>query len=176
MFPPTPLRSWDPTARLGPACPAKGLPRPPRKHSEPLGSNGPCRGILPLAQPSCPHSYPPLFPTLSYPCVSRAPWSPGGPYLPKTLSLWGEASSHSTEASVHSSPWPRTNSPLGCVRLAFVPHPQNSQGLLLSQLCENWGAMEHMREESVCPCMHKSVVQRLHQQLCVQRLYIYVYV
>lgn len=96
---PTPLRSWDPTARLSPACPAKGLPRPPppRKHLEPLGSDGQCHGTPPLVQPSCPHSYPPLFFTLSCSCASRAPQSPRGPFLAKSPSFGGEARSHLTE-------------------------------------------------------------------------------
>lgn len=160
FLPPTPLRSWSPTARLGPACPAKGLPRPPRKYLEPLGSDGPCHGTPPLVQPSCPHSYPPLFLTSSCSCASRAPRSTGGPFLAKAPNFLGKASSQLTEGNFHligqeqtlivlSSYWPRTNSPLGCVRLAFVPPIPNCQGLLLSKLCENWEAMEQMREESV---------------------------
>lgn len=98
LFPPsTLLRSWGPTARLGPTYPAKGLPRPSRKHSEPSGSDGVCHGSPPLVQPSCPHSYPPLFPTLSYSCASRAVWSPGGPFLVKAPSFGGESSPHLTE-------------------------------------------------------------------------------
>ena len=64
---------------------------------EPLGSDGPCRGTPPLAQPRCPHSYPPLFLTLSCSWASRAPQSPGRPlltFLAKAPSFWGKASSH----------------------------------------------------------------------------------
>lgn len=58
------------------------------------------------------------------------------------------------------------------VRPTFVPPAPNFQGLLLSQLHENRGAMGQTREESVCPCMPEYAWQRLHQQLCVQRLYV----
>lgn len=140
-----------PTFHLGPGAPLpvwaqlaqpRGCPGPPRKHLEPLGSNGPCHGTPPLVQPSCPHSYPPLFLTLSCPCASRTPWSPGGPFLAKAPSLWGEASPHLTEGICPfiSSAKNRLSSGM-CETGVCLSHPK-SRGLLLSYLSETWVAME----------------------------------
>lgn len=97
LFPLPSTRVLGPTASLGPACPAKGLPRPPRKHLEPLGSDGPCHGTPPIGAARLPPFLSTLLPHLSCPRASRTRWSPGGPFPDKAPSLWGEASLHLTE-------------------------------------------------------------------------------
>lgn len=154
---PIPLRSWDPTARLDPACPAKGLPRPPRKYLEPLGSNGPCHGI---PSPPCAAKLPPFLSTpLPHPVLSMCFQ---GPMVPRKT-LPGQS-----PKPLGRSQFPQTEDICPCISLAknklssgmckagiCSPHHQhtpNCQGLLLSQLCENWGAMEQMRGK--CVSMH----------------------
>lgn len=124
---------------------------------EPLGSDGPCCGTPPLAQPRCPHSYPPLFLTLSCSWASRAPQSPGRPlltFLAKAPSFWGKASSHLTEG-VCSFISLAKNNLSSRMRRTFAPPTPKFQGLLLSQSCETEGVTEHMREDGVCPAMHE---------------------
>lgn len=157
-----------PTASLGPACPAKGLPRPPRKHLEPLGSDGPCHGTpLPTGAAKLPPFLAPLLPDPVLPTCFQdpvVPWRPLPGQSPKPLGR-SQAPLNRRHPSIH----PTAKNTLSS-GMCEAPTP-NCQGLLLSRLYENWGAMEQTREESVCPCMRDYVGQQLQQQLCVQRLH-----
>ena len=140
-----------PTFHLGPGAPLpvwaqlaqpRGCPGPPENTWSHWAAMAHAMGPPPLVQPSCPHSYPPFFLTLSCPCASRTPWSPGGPFLAKAPSLWGEASPHLTEGICPFISLAKNKLSSGmCETGVCLSHP-NHQGLLLGYLSKTWMAME----------------------------------
>lgn len=75
----------------------RGCPGPPENTWSHWAAMAHAMGPHQWYSQAAPHSYPPHLPTPSCSCASRTPWSPGGPFLAKAPSLWGEASSHLTE-------------------------------------------------------------------------------
>lgn len=111
-------------------------------------------GLPPLVWPSCPHSYPPLFPILSCPCASRALWSPGGPFPAKAPSHWGEANSHLTKGICPFILLAKNKLFSGMYGTGICPLTAPSpdyQGFLFSQLYEN-GMGEEGEEQNGGKC------------------------
>lgn len=145
-FPYPPLGSWAPLPVWAQLAQPRGCPGPLENTWSHWAVMAHAMGPpSPLVQPSCLHSYPPFFPTLFCPRASRTQWSPGGPFLDKAPSLWGEASLHLTEGICPFIPRPRTNSPLGCVRL-----PPQIVKASCSVSCMRTGGPQSTQERKVC--------------------------
>lgn len=171
--PPTPLRSGAPLPGWAQLAQPRGCPGP-RKTLGAIGQRWP----MPWDSPPGAASLPPFLPTPLHIVLFMGFQGSTDPRkttfdLPgQSPKLLGKSQFPLDRRCLFIHLTGQEQSLLWDVRWTFVPPTPNFQGLLLSQLCENEGVMEHVREEGVCPAMHECAWQRLYQQLCVLRLYI----